>query len=95
MKEQFDKVSTKWLGTLVAGKVSVDLTEKFDLSVLASKSQSSASSVSGYGAELGFNVVKNVWLGASYTVGKYSDVDLYSANASWSGWHLRFNMKFD
>ena len=95
VKEQFDKGNTKWLGTLVAGKVSVDLTEKIDLSILASKSQSSASSVTGYGAELGFNVVKNVWLGASYTVGKYSDVDLYSANASWSGWHLRFNMKFD
>ena len=51
--------------------------------------------MSGLGIELGARVIQNLWLSAGYTIGRFADVDQFSANTSWSGWHARLRYKFD
>ncbi len=80
---------------VTANNTAILITEVVDVSLMGSLAQSNGTTVKGYGAELGLKVYKNVWLGLSYTKGSYSDLDLYSANASWTGWHARLNVKFD
>jgi outer membrane protein OmpA-like peptidoglycan-associated protein len=36
-----------------------------------------------------------LWFSAGYTKGNFADVDQFSANTSWSGWHARLRYKFD
>jgi hypothetical protein len=95
VRERIAQSALRWKGTLLAGRVSFDLTEVVDLSLMGSVAQSNGTTIKGFGAEVGLKVYKNAWLGLSYTKGSYSDLELYSANASWTGWHVRLNMKFD
>ncbi len=94
VNEVFGEVRSKWQGSLVSARVIYDITDRFDASIFASRMWGSGGSVSGIGVELGARVVDNVWLGASYNKGKFADVELFSSNASWTGWHLRLNYKF-
>jgi trimeric autotransporter adhesin len=94
VNETFDHVRSKWNGTLVSGRYTYDINDRFDASVFASRTWGSGGSVTGAGIEVGARVMDNVWLGASYNVGKFADTELFSSNASWTGWHLRLNYKF-
>lgn len=94
VNETFGNVRSKWNGSLVSGRVTYDISERFDASVFASRMWGSGGSVSGIGLELGARIVDNVWLGASYNKGKFADTELFSSNATWTGWHLRLNYKF-
>lgn len=92
--ETFDRVRSKWQGTLVSGRFSYDINDRIDASVFASRMWGTGGSVSGIGVELGARVIDNMWLGASYNKGKFADTELFSSNATWTGWHLRLNYKF-
>ncbi len=84
-----------WDGSLVAGRVIWDLADRFDLSVYASAQRNAQASLYGAGVELGYRLVDNLWVAAAYSHGQYSDVDLFSANASWNGLTMRVRWKFD
>jgi len=71
------------------------VTERFDASVYGSIGRDNGQRVTGYGLELGARLVQNLWLSAGYTKGRFADVDQFSANTSWSGWHARLRYKFD
>jgi hypothetical protein len=94
VNETFDKVRSKWQGSLVSGRYTYDINDRFDASVFASRMWGSGGSVTGAGVEIGARVIDNLWLGASYNKGKFADSELFSSNASWSGWHLRLSYKF-
>ncbi len=94
VNETFGNVITKWQGTLVSGRVSYDFTDRIDGSIMASRMWGTGASVSGIGAEIGVRLVDNMWLGLSYNIGKFVDTELFSSNASWTGWHLRMNYKY-
>lgn len=94
VNETFDKVRSKWLGSLVSGRYTYDINDRFDASVFASRMWGSGGSVTGAGVEIGARVIDNLWLGASYNKGKFADTELFSSNASWTGWHLRAIYKF-
>jgi hypothetical protein len=94
VNETFGAVATKWQGALVSGRVSYDFTDHIDGSIMASRMWGTGASVTGIGAEIGGRLVDNMWLGLSYNIGKFVDTELFSSNASWTGWHLRMNYKY-
>jgi hypothetical protein len=93
--EKFDKVASKWRGMLVSGRYSYDINDRFDVSLLASRTWGTGASVTGYGIEVGARLIDNMWLGLSYNKGKFVDTELFSSNASWTGWHARLKYKIE
>lgn len=87
--------NSTWRGSLVNGRVIWDFADRFDASAYASLQSARGTRIRGAGAELGYRVMDNLWLSLGYTGGKYSDVDAFSSNQSWNGWHLRLRFKFD
>jgi hypothetical protein len=94
VKESFGPVTSKWQATLLSGRVTYDFTNYIDGSLYASRQWGTGASVSGLGVEVGTRLIDNMWLGLSYNIGKFVDTELFSSNASWTGWHLRLNYKF-
>jgi hypothetical protein len=94
VNETFGDVRSKWNGALVSGRFTYDFTERFDASIYASRQWGTGASLFGIGAEVGARIVDNMWLGLSFNKGKFVDTELFSSNASWTGWHLRLNYKF-
>ena len=94
VNETFGDVKSKWNGALVSGRISYDFTDRIDASIFASRQWGTGASVTGIGAEIGARIIDNMWLGLSYNTGKFVDTELFSSNASWTGWHLRLNYKF-
>jgi hypothetical protein len=86
---------SKWNGNLIALRGIWDFAERFDVSAYASAQKGGASKFKGLGAELGYRVIDNLWLSTGYTQGKFSDTEMYAANTSRSGWHLRLRYSFD
>jgi outer membrane protein OmpA-like peptidoglycan-associated protein len=80
---------------LASARAIWDFTERFDASIYGSYGRDSGQKISGYGLELGAKVIQNLWLSVGYTKGKFADVDQFSSNTSWSGWHARLRYKFD
>jgi hypothetical protein len=94
VNETFGDVRSKWNGALVSGRIAYDFTDRIDVSVFASRQWGTGASYTGIGAEIGARIIDNMWLGLSYNKGKFVDTELFSSNASWTGWHLRLNYKF-
>jgi hypothetical protein len=94
VSETFGNVVSKWQGTLVSARYTYDINDRFDASVFGSRMWGSGGEVSGLGVEVGARVIDNLWLGVGYNKGKFADTELFSSNASWTGWHLRLNYKF-
>ena len=82
-------------GRLASGRVIWDINDRFDASLYGSYGRDNGQKVTGLGIELGAKVVQNLWFSAGYTKGRFADVDQFSANTSWSGWHARLRYKFD
>ena len=82
-------------GRLASGRVIWDINDRFDASLYGSYGRDNGQKVTGVGIELGTKVVQNLWFSAGYTKGRFADVDQFSANTSWSGWHARLRYKFD
>ena len=82
-------------GRLASGRVIWDINDRFDASLYGSYGRDNGQKVTGVGIELGAKVVQNLWFSAGYTKGRFADVDQFSANTSWSGWHARLRYKFD
>lgn len=90
-----DGTYSTYSGQLLSARAIWDFTERFDASVYGSFGRDNGQKVSGYGIELGAKVIQNLWFSLGYTKGKFADVDQFSANTSWSGWHARLRYKFD
>jgi outer membrane protein OmpA-like peptidoglycan-associated protein len=90
-----DGTYSSYNGQLVSARAIWDFTERFDASIYGSLGRDNGQKVSGYGLELGAKVIQNLWFSLGYTKGKFADVDQFSANTSWSGWHARLRYKFD
>ena len=82
-------------GQLISARAIWDFTERFDASLYGSWGRDNGNKVSGLGVELGTRVIQNLWFSAGYTVGRFADVEQFSSNTSWSGWHARLRYKFD
>lgn len=95
VNEKFGQVISKWQGSLLSGRFTYDINDRLDASVMASRMWGTGASVSGVGLEVGTRVIDNMWFGVSYNKGKFVDTELFSSNASWTGWHVRLKYKFE
>ena len=95
VNEQFGAVNSRWQGSLVSGRYTYDINDRFDVSLMASRTWGTGASVSGVGLEAGARIVDNMWFGLGYNKGKFVDTELFSSNASWTGWHARLKYKFE
>jgi hypothetical protein len=95
VNEKFGQVTSKWQGSLLSGRFTYDINDRFDASVMASRMWGTGATVSGISLEVGTRVIDNMWFGISYNKGKFVDTELFSSNASWTGWHARLKYKFE
>jgi hypothetical protein len=95
VNERFGQIISKWQGSLLSGRFTYDINDRFDASVMASRMWGTGASVSGFGLEVGARVIDNMWFGVSYSKGKFVDTELFSSNASWTGWHARLKYKVE
>jgi hypothetical protein len=90
-----DSRISAYRGALASARVIWDITERFDASAYASIGMDQNQIIRGFGAELGARIMSNLWLSAGYTDGRFADVDAFSSNTLWTGWHVRLRYKFD
>jgi large repetitive protein len=83
--------------SLVGARATWDVTERVDVSAIASTLMNHQTKVSqkGLGIEVGYLVHSNVWLSAGYNFFGYRDQDLAPGQYSDKGAFLRLRIKFD
>jgi hypothetical protein len=97
-RDQFENgVQSRFKATLLSGRVVWDVTENWDVSVLAATQfgQSGARQYA-YGAEVGYLLQQNLWLSAGFNAtGFAGDADLAGYEYTRRGAYLRLRFKFD
>lgn len=97
VRERFPEVSDSYFAQLVSGRVTYDITERWDVGfaarVLANRGFSNRQY--GTGVELGYLVVDNVWVSLGYNFTGFRDRDLIDSNYSARGVFFRIRAKFD
>ncbi|MFC3814382.1 SdrD B-like domain-containing protein [Lysobacter sp. GCM10012299] len=91
------RVDSRFRGVLVSGRVVYDVTEKWDIGVLASSffGDNDANQYA-YGVEVGRLLKDNLWLSAGYNfVGFVGDPDLTGYEYTDEGAFIRLRFKFD
>jgi hypothetical protein len=89
-----DRRYTAWL---LGGRATYDISEKWDIGVLASVLGSPQGSSKQYalGVEAGYQVATDLWLSAGYNWTGFSDKDLTSGEYTNRGAYIRLRFKFD
>lgn len=95
VNETFNAVPSNWRGTLLSGRVTYDINDRFDIGLMSSILKGNGASTTGLGVEAGAKLIEDMWLGLSYNRGKFADSELFSSNATWTGWRLRLKYKFN
>lgn len=83
---------------MASGRVVYDITENWDIGVLAAylhSPQNKGSSQYARGVEVGYLVKENLWLSAGYNVSGFRERDLSAADYTSKGWFVRLRFKFD
>jgi large repetitive protein len=103
------QIASKWVHETIAGvqldsrtsligaRATWDVTERIDVSAVASTLMNHQTKVSqkGLGVEVGYLVHSNVWLSAGYNFFGYRDQDLAPGQYSDKGAFVRLRIKFD
>jgi hypothetical protein len=87
----------KYDAALLSGRVIYDLSAKWDIGLLLASLYSPQGSGRqyAYGAELGYQVVKNMYVSVGYNVSGFTDQDLTGSDYTAHGVFLRLRYKFD
>lgn len=82
---------------LISGRVTYDITEKWDVGLLSSilYSPQGASYQRAYGIEAGYLLAQNLWMSAGHNWSGFSDRDLAGSDYTNRGFYLRLRFKFD
>lgn len=90
-------VNSDYSAHLVQGRITYDMTDRWDLGVLGSTLFSGGyeSAQHSVGVELGRLVANNAWVSVGYNFFGFQDRDLYGQNSTNQGVFLRFRVKFD
>jgi large repetitive protein len=96
-KENLSGIPTNSHTSLIGARVTYDLSERWDVSAMASRLINHSTGVSqrGLGVEVGYLLHSNVWLSAGYNFMGYRDADLAVGNHADKGAYLRLRFKFD
>lgn len=93
--DDFNAGESKWSAYLLSSRLLVDFGSRMDFGLFGSINRGEGTTVSGIGLEVGAKLVKDLWFSVGYNQGEYSDVDMFSADQSWTGFHARLRWKFD
>jgi hypothetical protein len=87
----------KYNAWLLSGRAIYDITESWDLGLLAATLRSPKGSANqyAYGAEAGYLIRQNLWLSAGYNWRGFRDDDLTASEYTSRGLFLRLRFKFD
>jgi large repetitive protein len=96
-KENLSGIPTNSHTSLIGMRVTYDLSERWDVSAMASRLVNHSTGVSqrGLGVEAGYLLYSNVWLSAGYNFMGYRDADLAVGSHADKGAYLRLRFKFD
>jgi hypothetical protein len=90
-------LNTKYNMHLISGRVTYDLTHRWDIGVNVSTlfSRGFSDRQRGLGLEVGYAVTSNLWLSGGYNVFGYREDDLTGGEYTNRGFFLRLRYKFD
>ena len=97
VNEESSGISSRSFGNLVSGRITYDITSRWDVGVVASLHTDGGLSnrKMGLGLEVGYMVQENLWLSAGYNVFGFKDKDLAGADYTDRGVYVRMRYKFD
>lgn len=95
--EQSAGITSRSTNHLVAGRVTRDFGERWDVSLQASALVSGdlRAFQGGLGAEIGYRVMNNLWLAGGYNLFGFRDRDLSGDDSTQKGLFVRMRYKFD
>jgi hypothetical protein len=89
-------VASSFAGQLLAGRLVYDLTENWDLGLLAAVQTGGGGRQTAYGVEAGYLLKQNLWLSAGFNASGFAgDADLTGYEYTRRGVYLRLRFKFD
>lgn len=95
-RDYFDGRSDRYTAYLVSGRITYDLSERWDVSALAAQMWSPGGArQSAFGVEAGHLLRDNLWLSAGYNARGFRDDDLSQGEYTQQGAYLRLRFKFD
>jgi uncharacterized repeat protein (TIGR01451 family) len=96
-QETITGIATSSHTSLLGARATWDLSERWDMSAMASTLRSHETGVSqrGLGLEVGYLMRSNTWLSVGYNFMGYRDPDLAPNSQSDKGFFLRLRFKFD
>ncbi len=92
----FDGTRSHYTAYLAGGRVTFDVSERWDVSTAAYQMWSPGGArQAAAGVEVGYLVVQNLWLSAGYNVRGFRDDDMAAGEYTNQGMFLRLRFKFD
>ena len=90
-------IASKSSGHLVSGRITYDITSKWDIGLVASLHGDGgfANRKMGLGLEAGYLLQENLWLSAGFNLFGFKDKDLAGQDFTDKGFYLRLRYKFD
>lgn len=97
VKEDMGGVSDSYEAYLLGGRVTYDVTEQWSVGLMANALYSPQGNATQWaqGAEVGYQVVTNLWLSAGVNWSGFYDRDLSGSDYTRQGIYLRLRWKFD
>ena len=94
--DSFGLVS-KSSGHLISGRMTYDITNKWDVGLVASMHGDNgfANRKLGLGLEAGYLIQENLWFSAGYNLFGFKDKDLAGQDYTDKGFYVRLRYKFD
>ncbi len=95
--ERFGAVSDSYSALLASGRVTYDVTDKWDVGAMLATLYSPKYKTNqwAFGLEAGYQLQRNLWVSVGYNVSGFSDRDLTASEYTSRGLYLRMRFKFD
>jgi hypothetical protein len=97
VEDRSNGLDTNYNAHLISGRMILELSKRWDLSVQASShfSNNFKTQQYGLGMEVGYLLTQNLWLAGGYNFLGFEDADLVDGDYTNPGWYARLRYKFD
>lgn len=89
------RVQDKFSAVMLSGRVIYDITERWDIGLMASVLHGQGAKQKAAGVEAGYAVRQNLWISAGYNFAGFNDRDLSGSQYTAKGAFIRLRFKFD
>jgi hypothetical protein len=96
-QDRSNGLDTKYNAQLISGRMTMELSKRWDLSIQASShfSNSFKTQQYGLGVEVGYLLTENLWLAGGFNFAGFQDEELVDGDYTNPGWYARLRYKFD